>query len=148
MGGSIKKEWSTQHTSTLQGWKNTIFNNGHCTTNISSDPHTVTTTDISTTLISCRLDYCNSLLYNVPTHKTDRLQRLQNQRARIFIKSPSTLLRFKKPYIGSKFRIELHIKYWRSHINRTTTLHRLIYVNWLAGEKVLLIPDWKQIITN
>ena len=26
-------------------------------------------------LVSCRLDYCNSLLYNVPTHKTDRLQR-------------------------------------------------------------------------
>ena len=24
-------------------------------------------------LISCGLDYCNSLLYNVPTHKTDRL---------------------------------------------------------------------------
>ena len=24
-------------------------------------------------LFSCRLDYCNSLLYNVPTHKTDRL---------------------------------------------------------------------------
>ena len=39
-------------------------------------------------LISCRLDYCNSLLYNVPMHKTDRLQRLQNQCARILIKSP------------------------------------------------------------
>ena len=40
--------------------------------------------------ISCRLDYCNSLLYNVPTHKTDRLQRLQNQYARTLIltKSP------------------------------------------------------------
>ena len=25
-------------------------------------------------LISCQLDYCNSLLYNVPTHKTGRLQ--------------------------------------------------------------------------
>ena len=32
--------------------------------------------------------YCNSLLYNVPTHKTDRLQRLQNQCARILTKSP------------------------------------------------------------
>ena len=39
-------------------------------------------------LISCRLDYCNSLLYNVPMHKTDRLQRLQNQCARILTKSP------------------------------------------------------------
>ena len=38
-------------------------------------------------LISCRLDYCNSLLYNVPTFKTDRLQRLQNQCARILTKS-------------------------------------------------------------
>ena len=39
-------------------------------------------------LISCRLDDYNSLLYNVPTHKTDRLQRLQNQCARILTKSP------------------------------------------------------------
>ena len=39
-------------------------------------------------LISSRLDYCNSLLYNVPTHKTDLLQRLQNQCARILAKSP------------------------------------------------------------
>ena len=38
-------------------------------------------------LISCRLDYCSSLLYNVPTHQTDRLQRLQNQCARILTKS-------------------------------------------------------------
>ena len=39
-------------------------------------------------LISCRLDYCNSLLYNVHTHKTDRQQRLQNQCAHILTKSP------------------------------------------------------------
>ena len=39
-------------------------------------------------LICCRLDYCNSLLYNVPMHKTDQLQRLQNQCARILTKSP------------------------------------------------------------
>ena len=39
-------------------------------------------------LISCRLDYCNYILYNVPKSKTDRLQRLQNQCARILTKSP------------------------------------------------------------
>ena len=38
-------------------------------------------------LISCQLDYCNSLMYKT-THKTDRLQRLQNQCARILTKSP------------------------------------------------------------
>ena len=39
-------------------------------------------------LISCRLDYYNSILYNVPKSKTDRLQRRQNQYARILTKSP------------------------------------------------------------
>ena len=40
------------------------------------------------TLISCRLDYCNNIIYNVPRSKTDRLQRLKNQCARISTKSP------------------------------------------------------------
>ena len=35
-------------------------------------------------LISCLLDYCNSIMSNVPRSKTDRLQILQNQCARIF----------------------------------------------------------------
>ena len=39
-------------------------------------------------LISCRLDYCNYILYNVPRSKMDRLQRLQNQCVRILTKSP------------------------------------------------------------
>ena len=39
-------------------------------------------------LISCPLDYCNSILYTVPRSNTDRLQRLQNQCARILTKSP------------------------------------------------------------
>ena len=71
------------------------------------------------TLISCRLDYCNSLLYNVSTHKTDRLQRLQNQCARILTKSP------RREHITPVLK-SLH---WLKHINRTTTLHRLVYVN-------------------
>ena len=39
-------------------------------------------------LISCRLDYCNYIMYNVTKSKTDLLQRLQNQCARILTKSP------------------------------------------------------------
>ena len=41
---------NTHHISTLQGYKNTIFNNGRYTTNIPTDPHTVTTTDIKTNM--------------------------------------------------------------------------------------------------
>ena len=37
-------------------------------------------------LISCRLDYCNSM-YNVSMSKTDRLQKLQNQCVRILTNS-------------------------------------------------------------
>ena len=39
-------------------------------------------------LISTRLDYCNSVLYNVPKSSTLRLQRIQNQAARILTKTP------------------------------------------------------------
>ena len=34
-------------------------------------------------LINCQLDYCNSILYNLPRSNTDRLQKPQNQCARI-----------------------------------------------------------------
>ena len=102
-------------------------------------------------LISCRLDYCNSLLYNVPTHKIDRLQRLQNQCARILTKSPRR--EHITPVLKSLHWLKIqdritYIQYWCSRINRTTTLHRLIYVNWLAGEKVPLIRGCEPIITN
>ena len=39
-------------------------------------------------LISIRLDYCNSLLYNLPKGSIERLQKIQNQAARILTKSP------------------------------------------------------------
>ena len=39
-------------------------------------------------LISCRLDYCNSILCNVQKSKTDRFQRLQQQCGHILRKSP------------------------------------------------------------
>ena len=53
-------------------------------------------------LVSCRFDYCNSILCNVPTSKTDRLPRLQNQCARILTKSPC------REYITPVFKKKIH----------------------------------------
>ena len=39
-------------------------------------------------LISSRLDFCNSILYNLPNNKIERLQKIQNQAARILTRSP------------------------------------------------------------
>ena len=40
------------------------------------------------TLISIRLDYCNSLLYNLPKSSIERLQKIQNHIARTLTKTP------------------------------------------------------------
>ena len=45
-------------------------------------------TTIIHALIRCQFDFYNYILYNVPMSKADRLKRLQNQCARILIKSP------------------------------------------------------------
>ena len=39
-------------------------------------------------LIGTRLDYCNSLLYNIADAKVEKLQKVQNQAARILTRSP------------------------------------------------------------
>ena len=39
-------------------------------------------------LISIRLDYCNSLLYNLPKSSIERLQKIHNQAAHILTKTP------------------------------------------------------------
>ena len=39
-------------------------------------------------LIATRLDLCNSILYNIPNNKIERLQRLQNQAARMLKRIP------------------------------------------------------------
>ena len=104
-------------------------------------------------LNSCRLDYCNSLLYKVPTHKTDCLQRLQNQCARLLTKSQ------RREHITPVLK-SLH---WLKFQDRITyTILMLTYksyyniaptylcelISTLAGEKVLSIRSWEPIITN
>ena len=43
---------------------------------------------LATALLSSRLDYCNSLLYGIADIDLTRLQRVQNQLARLVTKSP------------------------------------------------------------
>ena len=69
---------NTQHTSTLQGWKkHNIFNNCGYTTNIPTDPHTVTTTDIKTNMLHIHTSVVsrhlstrgnNNILHTLPPH--------------------------------------------------------------------------------
>ena len=47
-----------------------------------------TTAQLIHALISIRLDYCNSILYNFPKNSILMLQRIQNQAARILTKTP------------------------------------------------------------
>ena len=39
-------------------------------------------------LITTRLDFCNSISYNLPNNKIERLQRIQNPAARMLTRSP------------------------------------------------------------
>ena len=39
-------------------------------------------------LITTRLDFCNSILYNLPNNKIEKIQRIQNQAARMLTRSP------------------------------------------------------------
>ena len=63
-------------------------------------------------LVSSRIDYCNSLLYGVPEYKTDRLQRVHNIAARIVTRSnPDHITPVLKElhWLRIKFRVRFKI---------------------------------------
>ena len=101
-------------------------------------------------LISCQLDYCNSILYNVPKSKTDRLQRLQNRYARILTKSPRmehiipVLMKLHWLKIQDRIIYKMLMLTYKSYYN----MHHLIYVNWLTKKKVMWILAWELIIIS
>ena len=46
------------------------------------------TKTIATSLVSSKLDYCNSILYNIPNHEINKVQSVQNCLARVVTRSP------------------------------------------------------------
>ena len=52
---------------------------------------TVAAKSIATSIVGARLDYCNSLLYGTSGCNLDRLQRVQNQLARVVLQAPWTV---------------------------------------------------------
>ena len=69
---------------------------------------------LATALVSSRLDYCNSLLYGIADIDLSRLQRVQNQLARMVTKSPpftrSIPLLRSLHWLPVRFRILFKIK--------------------------------------
>ena len=47
-----------------------------------------TASTIATSIVHSKLDYCNSLYYNLPKSQTNRLQVIQNSLARSVVKAP------------------------------------------------------------
>ena len=43
---------------------------------------------VAVSIVGARLDYCNSLLYGTSQRNFDRLQRVQNSLARVFVQAP------------------------------------------------------------
>ena len=80
-------------------------------------------------LISIRLDYCTSILYNLPKNSILRLQRIQNQAARILTKTPrrdhitEVLIDLHWLRIEERIVYKLLILTFKAFIDRTTPLY-------------------------
>ena len=80
-------------------------------------------------LISIRLDYCNSVIYNLPKSIILRLQRIQNQAARILIRSPrrdhitEVLINLHWLKIGERIVYNILIFTFKAFIDRTAPLY-------------------------
>ena len=99
---------NTQHTSTLQGLKNTIFNNVRYTTNIPTDPHTVTTTDIKTNMRHIHTSIVsrhlatrgnNKILRPPPPHTSSSEERLPRRTRRTIAQLRTNKSPFLKSYL-------------------------------------------------
>ena len=100
---------NTQHTSTYPKAKiNTIFNNGRYTTNIPTDPHTVTTTDIKTNMRHIHTSIVsrhiatrgnNKILRTPPPHTSISEERLPRLTRRTLAQLRTHISPFLKSYL-------------------------------------------------
>ena len=99
---------NTQHISTLQGQKNTIFNNGRYTTNIHTDPHIVTTPDIKTNMRHIHTSIVsrhlatrgnNKILRTPPPHTSSSEERLPRLTRRTLAQLRTNKSPFLKSYL-------------------------------------------------
>ena len=92
-------------------------------------------------LISIRLDYCNSILYNLPKNSILRLQRIQNQDARILTKMPrrdhitEVLIDLHWLRIQERIVYKLLILTFKAFIDRTAPL----YLCELIEQQILVL---------
>ena len=95
-----------------------------------------TASTIAASIVHSKLDYCNSLYYNIPKSQINRLQQIQNCFARTVVKAPKSS---QWPILRSLHRLKINerIEYkllsLTTHIQSLTTsqpdyLHNLISV--------------------
>ena len=95
-------------------------------------------------LISIRLDYCNSILYNLPKNSILRLQRIQNQAARILIKSSyhhitEVLIDLHWLRIEERIVYKLLILTFNAFIDRTAPLYLCELIEQQKVQQILVL---------
>ena len=134
------------HTSTLQGSKPTIFNNGRYTTNISIDPHTVTTTDIKTNMRHIHTSIVsrhlatrgnNKILRTPPPHISSTEERLPRLTRRTLAQLRTNNLPFSNHTYTKSTPKRIHHHYAPS-LTSTHTTHTITYAPhchpWICGQ--------------
>ena len=72
----------------VTGWQ--TFVELHSTSRVSFQLFVSSILFIATSIVHSKLDYCNSLYFNLPKSQTNRLQLIQNSLARVVVKAPKS----------------------------------------------------------